>query len=181
MHDPRPAQNSNWPYPVFVPRGEDGHSWPFPASAGIRPGIYAGYTGGRDPNFAFVPAVRPVYGSPSFQYSPVPCRRATAEIIDRPERITEIETALLGRNPVNGVDITDSAKQKFHASRRTRHECRADYGLKPKTGENARASWPLAEQKRRHAYQRIIRVSLGPHNPRCPNEWPGTTIDMWRE
>jgi hypothetical protein len=74
-------------YPVFVPRGEDGHSWPFAALAGIRPGIYDGFTGGRDPSLVdFVPDVRPVYGSPS--------------------------SSFLGRNPVNGVDITDSAKQK---------------------------------------------------------------------
>ena len=67
---------------------------------------------------------------------------ATAKIIDRLEGITELETGFLGRNPVNGVDIADSAKQRFHAIRRTRHECRADYRLKPKTGVNVRASRP---------------------------------------
>jgi hypothetical protein len=127
-------------YPVLVSRGEDGHLWPFPALAGIRPGIYAGLTGGRDPSFVdFVPAVRPVYGSPSSLYDPVPCRHAIAKIIDWFERITELETAFLGRNPVNGVDIADSAKNRFHAILLTRHECRADYRLKPKTGVNARA------------------------------------------
>jgi hypothetical protein len=36
-------------YPLFVPCGEDGNSWPFPALAAIRPGIYAGFMGGREP------------------------------------------------------------------------------------------------------------------------------------
>jgi hypothetical protein len=50
--------------PACPARSEDGHSWPFPALAGIRPGIYAGSMGGRD-LFFVDSAVRPVYGSPS--------------------------------------------------------------------------------------------------------------------
>ncbi len=94
-----------------------------------------------------------------------PCRYATAKIIDRLDQITELETALLGRNPVNGVDSANSAKQRFHAIPLTRHECRAEYRLKPKTGVNARASCPYAEQKRHHDFRRISRVLRRPVPP----------------
>jgi len=109
--------------------------------------------GGRDPSLVdFAPAVRPVYGSPYSLDNPVPCCHALAEIIDRIERITELETAFPGGNPVNGVDIASSAKQRFHAIRLTRHECRADYRLKPKTGVNARASFAADPFRDRHCF-----------------------------
>ena len=107
---------------LFRAASMQGPSGPLLAAGGGRPGIYAGLAEAASPSVPLVRlAVIPVYGDPG------------------------LWMAAAGR-PMNGPDRANQHQSNPFSDHQTRHECRAYYRLKPKTGVNARPRHKIVPQ-----------------------------------